>query len=739
MVAGSIRAGDAEVALDLKALAPPALRIDTRPPTVVAMDWGTDPGPDETYVVGDEVGVEVTFSERVGHEGVVTLPLRIGRTLRRATLASPVAGERAALYRFSYAIAPGDDDPDGIAVPALGVGSLVGVVRDAAGHEAQLRHPELNDDPSHVVDTRSPMVVAVEVAGRVPGQLPVFGVDETVALRVTFDEPVTVGADGATLALSVGASARLAHYVSGSGSDRLAFEYVVREGDNGPLRVDADGLAGDIADIGGNPAAGNVATVLDATADTEAPGVAAAPQLVSSPAGGVYGVGDEIGIAVRFSERVLVTAGEVGPRLRMAIGSSVHFAGYSGGSGTEELRFDYRVAEGDAGDRVSVGADAVDVADGAIRDVNGIDASVRHGAMAAVDGHRVDGVIPAVSAVAIVSAPANAEAYLPGEDVVVEIRFGEPILASGDESLALTVGEASRGAACSRAGGTSLRCSYNVALGDFDGDGVSVPAGGLSGAVSDAAGNAARLAIDGLPDDASHRVHAAPPDLVGAIGPVTLVAGGDTATLDLGVLFRGHRTAFEASVTDSAVVSAVVADAKLTLRSGIEGSAVVSITATNAAGSQGASFEVAVVTDPQEKKVLEDALAAVGRGVLAGTTAAIGARFDLAGTTPGVYARRPRGDPGAASARGEPPAAVAPALGTAGPRRDQRRCWAGPPDGAVRARHGHRRIWPEPRRDRRDEVRRVGRGGRWRLCGRGRRPQLRRHPHDRASRRRRGR
>lgn len=637
IVSGAVHAGGVEITPDLSALDPPALRIDTNVPEVLSVEWSTDPGPDETYAAGDVIGVDVSFSEPVRGDGSVTLPLRFGSTLRRATLSSPGAGVAAARYEFRYTVAPGDDDANGAAVPALTPGSLVGSLRDGAGHEAVLAHPEVADDPAHRVDTRRPAVTTFSIARVAPAGRAVFGVGDTVSVVAWFDEPVAVGSTGATLSITVGGAAVEARYVVGSGSASLTFEYDVAPGDNGELGVAVDALGGGVADIGGNPVEGNAAMSLDATVDTVSPSIGGGPQLLSTPTDGVYGIGDEIVVALPFTERVVVSAGRNGPRLRIGIGTAVRHAAYASGSGTDTIRFAYRVAAGDVGERVSVPANALEVADGAIRDANGIDAAVGHAGMPVVDGHRVDGVAPQVAAVAIVSNPANTEAYLPGEDIVVEVRFSEPVLASGDVTLAIAVGEGMRGASCAARGEADiLACTYTVVVGDFDEDGIAVPADALAGAATDAAGNTAALGIEALADDPGHPVHAAPPDLAGDLAAVTLVAGGAATTLDLGTLFRGHRPLFGARVTDEAVATALVTGATLTLRSGIEGTATVTITATNAAGALDASFMVEVVTDPVEKRVLEDAFAAVGRSMLAATTAGITARFDLAREGPGL-------------------------------------------------------------------------------------------------------
>ena len=630
IASGTIRSGGVDIVPDITALDPPAVRVDAQPPALVSVHWNTDPGADETYIAGDEIGVEVTFSEPVSASELAQLPLRVGRALRRARQTSPAANVSATRFEFRYTIVAGDDDSDGMAVPVLGAGSFLAILQDAAGHEAVLAHAEVRDDPLHKVDTLGPEVTDIGVVD--PPGAGAYGEDAIVTLAVTFNEAVTVATAGASLAITVGASAREAGYVAGSGTDRLTFDYEVRGGDGGALAVSADGLRG-VTDIGGNPARGNARLPLNVLADTTVPSISGLPRLASAPEGGVYGVGDEIAIVVAFSERVRVTRGATGPSLRFAIGGQARIAAYAGGEGTAELRFVYVVAEGDEGAHVAVAADALSLGDGAIRDALGIAAVVRHPAMPALEGHRVDGVAPRLRGARIVSRPQAEGAYLAGERIVVEVAFVEPVFGIGRAALRLALGDYERSAECvlDAAAAEAVTCDYTVALGDFDGNGVAIVADSFDGAFADMAGNQAVLALDAVPDDPLHLVHAAPPELVTGVPAVRLVAGGTTRNVDLAGVFRGRLTRVTATSDNERVVAVATSPTALTLQSGIEGTATVTLTAINRAGREETGFAVEVVTDPAETEVLEGAVAAIGRSALSGTTDLIGARFRLAG------------------------------------------------------------------------------------------------------------
>ena len=630
VASGPVSVGGDPVEFDLTAVAPPALLVDTRAPVVEEVAIISNAGADGIYVTGDEIVVEVRFSEAVVGQGMLSIPLRVGAALRRARLVSPAPGEPAARFEFRYTLAPGDEDLDGIAVGALGPGSFVGGVRDLAGHAAEGRYPEVPDGTGHVVDTQAPSVTSIAVFDR---EEDTYGLGDTLTVAVAFDEPVTVPAQGVALSLTVGGALREAGYVTGSGTERLTFAYDVAPGDQGAVAVGAQALGAGITDLGGNPARGNEALSLEVSVDTMAPSVAGAPQLRSSPANGVYGVGDEIAVAITFSERVLVTVGANGPTLALGFGGQVRQARYESGTGTQELVFAYQVVAGDRGERVSVAADAVTLGDGAIRDANGLAAAIGHAAMPAVDGHRVDGVAPRLEEVAIVSRPQRRDAYHQGEQIVVEVRFSEPVVAA-DATIALAVGEGERSAVCTSAAGADvLRCAYTVLLGDFDDDGVALSRDGLGGTFEDAAGNRAELSFEGIPDDPLQRVHASPPVVAGGLASLTLVVGGAPEAVELAPAFTGHRPVFGAELlvgTGEPAVELRLAGSTLTVRPLTEGTATVRVTATNSAGTAVATFDVVVETDPAETRAMNDSLAAIGRGMLAGVSETIGGRFDLA-------------------------------------------------------------------------------------------------------------
>ena len=241
---------------------------------------------------------------------------------------------------------------------------------------------------------------------------------DTIAVQATFSAPVAVrGVPG--IDLKIGEAVVVARYVSGSGTDRLRFEYVTRLGDydeNGiglslerdsesPFRLDGATIVD--AQFGGNAR-------LDLTTLTggggnhrvEArPPAATGVSMASSPASGdTYGAGETV--TVRLAMRADVTVVLPGrPHVWLEVGGAVRRAEYSGpvGSATRALEFSYTVQEGDldtdgvrlcSSDRPGIDCGRIHLNGGTIRaSRGGLDAELGTPRQGAQAGHKVDAVI----------------------------------------------------------------------------------------------------------------------------------------------------------------------------------------------------------------------------------------------------------------------------------------------------------------------------------------------------------
>ena len=128
-------------------------------PTIESVAVTSDPGGDGGYAIGDEIQVGLTFSEAVTVTGIPQLTLDVGGLSRTAEYSE---GTTTRLL-FTYTVATGDEDADGIAVVANSLALNGGAIR-AGATNAALTHAALQAN-DHKVDGIAPTVT---VGGR-PG------------------------------------------------------------------------------------------------------------------------------------------------------------------------------------------------------------------------------------------------------------------------------------------------------------------------------------------------------------------------------------------------------------------------------------------------------------------------------------------------------------------------------------------------------------------------------------------
>ena len=109
------------------------LSATTDAPSVITINRGSADG---TYGIGATLSVLVTFSAAVTVSGTPQLALDIGGETRQADYAS---GSGTQSLLFSYTVAEGDEDTDGIEVLANGL-ALNGGTISAGGKAATLTH-----------------------------------------------------------------------------------------------------------------------------------------------------------------------------------------------------------------------------------------------------------------------------------------------------------------------------------------------------------------------------------------------------------------------------------------------------------------------------------------------------------------------------------------------------------------------------------------------------------------------
>ena len=115
-------------------------------------DTDNDSTPD-TYGRNDAIEVAVTFSEAVTVDtgnGTPSLGLEVGSGTVQAAYAS---GTGTATLTFSYAVQAGEEDTDGVSVPAGTIALNEGTLKDAADNAASLYHDPVARDANRKVDT----------------------------------------------------------------------------------------------------------------------------------------------------------------------------------------------------------------------------------------------------------------------------------------------------------------------------------------------------------------------------------------------------------------------------------------------------------------------------------------------------------------------------------------------------------------------------------------------------------
>ena len=395
-----------------------------------------------------------------------------------------------------------------------------------------------------IIDDDAPRIIGVDFVSR-PGDRVAYRAGDNIDVAVTLDRNVEV--EGTPLlSLDLGESGsstwRGARYLSGSGSRELVFRYLVQ-----PADLDLDGLSVAAAATAedGTPAYGFTGTInaagTDVPIDFTHPGIGPrwhqkvdgrpyvrSTRIISAPEAGqgFYRANEVIEVAFTFNTRVVVE-GDVCVELYVGYdgnhSNSRREANYQRGSGTDTLVFGYTVRPGDMDSRgimlargAQYGSEQTGFCGSGTIKAQGTDVQRNPGYpdMNIQREHKVDTEPPAVSAVSIVSRPADGDAYAAGETIMVEVAFSEEVTASGLPYIELDIGGETRHAtiAASLDASSRIAFQYQVQSGDTDRDGAGISANSLylnGGDIHDRAGNLADLSFGTVPADPNQRVSTA--------------------------------------------------------------------------------------------------------------------------------------------------------------------------------------------------------------------------------------
>lgn len=620
-------------------------RVDARRPAATRVLIRSNPRRPAGYGLGEIIRLRVVFDEPVWVTADASGP-SLNLALGRETVAADfVDGSGTTNLDFRYVVRIGDFAPNGIALSPDALRG--GIVEDRAGNNWGLeerRIPELPAQRDHRVisgtNYNPPIIERVAITSQ-PERLRTYRSGETIEVEMRFSEIVHVRAPP-RLTLSIDSASRDARYATGSGSRVLVFRYTVRIGD-----LDTDGISispgpatlagGEIVDEENDQALRDFRAVRPDDrhlVDAVPPRVTAPPTIVSTPAAGdTYRAGEHIDVRVTFNEDVVVSDN---PKLRLRIGVANREAAYDRDATTARtLAFRYTVRENDLDtDGVSIAGDAL--TGGMLTDAVGNASERELPPLEDQSDHKVDGVPPAATTVTITSNPANGDTYRAGEVITVEVTFNETIRVPGADNcvvsqpdtvpkLALTIGRANPQATLACARETTLVFNYTVRYGDLDADGVSVEGEALiGGTATDRAGNPLARVVD-LDDQPEHKVDTS---ATVELSQINLTVGGGSVDIDLSAIIDYAGLYNEPTSSDPNVAIARVSGHRLTIEPVAEGRAVVSVTA-RAEAVITLNVPVVVSASAAEVAVLKQALAAVGRNILASAAQTIGARLEL--------------------------------------------------------------------------------------------------------------
>ena len=158
------------------------------PPSVLSVSLTSDPG--WAYARFDEIEATVRFDKTVTVTGTPQLKLTVGNVPRWALY----QGGAREVLTFSYQVTKGENDANGVSIPANALILSGGTIRDSTNQDAGRTHSALADDANHRVDGVTPMLLEAMV-------------DEAV-LTLTYNEPLSQPLPRSHSAFSVVASSR---------------------------------------------------------------------------------------------------------------------------------------------------------------------------------------------------------------------------------------------------------------------------------------------------------------------------------------------------------------------------------------------------------------------------------------------------------------------------------------------------------------------------------------------------
>ncbi|KAA2238900.1 T9SS type B sorting domain-containing protein [Chitinophaga agrisoli] len=546
--------------LTLNGVGVSVVKIDAVAPVVTSVEVPAD----GYHKAGEVLTFKVHTSEATDVTGAPTIDVTIGTAVKQLVLTS---GAGTDLLNFTYTVQPGDKDMDGIQPAGIIALNAGGSLKDVNGNDMVLTLNNVDPTAGVFVNTDIPSVTL-----SAPQPL-VNGFFEVTA---TFSEKVT-GFAATDLDVTNATASNL-----NTSDDGITYTILITPtGGNITMTVPA-GVA---FNIGGNP--NTASSSLTVTFDGTGPAITA----VDKPSTATYKAGDVLNFDVHYNETVTVTGT---PQLDIIMTSRNGQATYTGGTGTNTLRFSYTVVPGDLdADGIALGAN-LQLAGGTIKDPAGNDALLVLNNISA-NVVKIDATSPVVASV---GAPLPGY-YKNGNDLFFTVYFSETVTVTGSPVLEVLIGSATREATVTATSANSLTFHYNILPGDQDLDGIELaPDLKLNGAtIRDAIGNDALLTLHNVPNTSTVYVY--------SIVPAVTFSGIVTnAPFTLSVIFSEKVTGFDISdiqVTNATLTNFATTDnitytmtltpaAQGTVTIKVPANAAVNVAGTGNAASSGISY-----------------------------------------------------------------------------------------------------------------------------------------------------
>ncbi len=222
-------------------LGPEPATADHGGPTVAGIAVTSDAGDDDTYSLGDSIEVTLTLSEAVTVDttnGTPRLNIDMDPADWGTKWAAYARGSGTTELVFVHTVVEPNYSTQGIAVLADTLELNGGTIQSASGLDVHLAHAGLAHDASHKVNWQllppgAPMVTGVAVTSSPAHSDNIYRVDETIRVRLTFNQAVDVdttnGTPQLTIKMDPAYGEKRAAYERGGGTAELTFAHRVVE------------------------------------------------------------------------------------------------------------------------------------------------------------------------------------------------------------------------------------------------------------------------------------------------------------------------------------------------------------------------------------------------------------------------------------------------------------------------------------------------------------------------------